>query len=133
MGTKKQLKKQRKPLRKKAKKARAVKDKFRKRIDALTEEKRLLELLVTHLQRQLKEIPESGHSPVSTDEKPGQEVISHQRIDWDRYAYLHDCYEAYIEKGAKKEQARKLANRDLMEKFGKNAGYTEQQLECIFL
>ncbi len=60
-------------------------------------------------------------------------MVSSHRIAWNRYAYLHDRYEAHIEKGAKKEDARKMANRDLMKRFGKKAGYTEQQLACIFL
>ena len=133
MGTKKQPKKQRKQLQKKARKARAVKEKHQKRIDALKEEKRLLALRVANLQRQLKEVSESRHGPETPDEQPGKVAASNHRIAWERYAYLHDRYEACIEKGANKEDARKMANKDLLERFGKEAGYTEQQLECIFL
>ncbi len=120
-------------LQKKARKAQTVKEKSKKRIDTLKEEKRLLELRVTHLQRQLKEVSESPRGPETTNKEPRTAVASTHRIAWERYAYLHDCYDAYIEKGDEKEEARKMANRDLIEEFGKKAGYTEQQLECIFL
>ena len=130
MGTKKQQKKQRKQSQKKTG---AVKGKSQKRIDALKEEKRLMERRVADLQRQLEEVPVSRPEPEPSDEQSIRKDVSDQRISWERYTYLHDRYEAYIEKGAKKEEARKMANRDLMERFGKEAGYTEQQLECIFL
>lgn len=133
VGIKKQPKKLRKQLRKDAGKARAIKKKSKRRIAILKAEKRLLELRVTRLQRRLDELAEGRRGPETTDEQPGKEVVSNHRIAWERYSYLHDRYDAYIEKGTEKEDARNRANRDLMKRFGRKAGYTEQQLACIFL
>ena len=133
MGTKKHAKKQRKQSQKQAGKARAVKEKFRRRIAALKEDKRLLELQVANLQRQLKEALESRRSPEISDESLSTGTVAKYRIPWENYTYLQDRYDVYTEKGVIKEEARTLANRDLMKRFGKEAGFTDQQLECIFL
>lgn len=135
-------KKQKKQSQKKAGKGLAAKEKNKQRVEALKEERRLLELQVADLQRRLEETTQSRRSPAPPAEQPTPEISGElpgkksalqEKIDWERYSYLHDRYEVYIEQGVKKEGARKMANEDLMAKFGKTAGYTDHQLECIFL
>ena len=140
MGKKKQKKQSPKKVEKKqAGKKSAVKVKGKKIIDALEEERRLLQDQVAALQRQLEQASQSrpysepSDEPPKIDEAFKREATSQHKIDWERYSFLHDRYEVYIEEGVDKVRAGKLANEDLMAKFGKKAGYTDEQLECIFV
>mgnify|MGYP001044036957 CR=1 FL=1 len=117
----------------------STKEKGKKKLDALKEERRLLQAQVAELQQQLDQAyanPPVSEAPSGLPElddpfKKGDGPQS--KIDWERYSFLHDRYEAYVEEGIDTAQAGKLANEDLMKKFGKKAGYTDEQLECIFL
>jgi len=144
MGKKKQKKQleKKQPAKKSGKKGKAVKEKGKKRLDALEEERRRLQLQVAELQRRLDEAPDNQSRPESTgtqpdtlaeEELPRKRPASSHKIDWERYGYLHDRYELYVEEGIDKEEARKKANRDLIGKFGENVGYSDEQLEAIFL
>ena len=139
MGKKKQKKQQQKKGRKKEK---IVKEKGKKKIGALEEERRQLQLQVAELQRRLEKVPEERQAvepPApqpeveSGMEFPRKKLASHHKIDWERYTYLHDRYEAYVEAGEQGARARQLANEDLRARFGDAAGYTDEQLEAIFL
>jgi hypothetical protein len=50
---------------------------------------------------------------------------------WKRHAYLQDRYEYHLRAGRRVDEARTLANRDLVTKFGAAAGYSAPQLEAI--
>ena len=137
MGKKKQKKQQQK---KSGKKNKAVKEKGKKKLDALKEERRQLQLQVAELQRRLEEASKERQAPpdpqplaMSGAEFPRKPRASHHKIDWERYTYLHDRYEVHVEKGEETERARSLANEELRAKFGNDAGYTDEQLEAIFL
>ena len=146
MAKKKQKKQQAKKSGKKGKvlkeKGKVVKEKGKKRLDALEEERRQLQLQVAELQRRLDEAPEERSNPepavrqpetLTEEALPRKRPATGHKIDWERYSYLHDRYEVHVENGVDKVEARRLANEELMEKFGGDAGYTDEQLEAIFL
>ncbi len=133
MGSKKQAKKQHKKMRKNARKIRSAKEKSTKKIAALKEQKRQLLFQVQLLQQKLDNALDGRGDPETVDAFLKQSPATSHKIDWKRYSYLQDRYEALIEEGVEKAAARKMANRDLIEQFGKEAGYTDRQLKCIFL
>ncbi|HHH40323.1 MAG TPA: hypothetical protein ENK50_12215 [Sedimenticola sp.] len=57
-------------------------------------------------------------------------AVSHRRA-WERHQYLRQQYEQYLEQGARADAARGLANRDLVQRFGENAGYSGEELRDI--
>jgi hypothetical protein len=54
-----------------------------------------------------------------------------QKEAWKKHGYLRDRYEYHLENGEQKEKARTMANRDLIDSFGDEAGYSGQELEVI--
>lgn len=54
-----------------------------------------------------------------------------QKEAWKKHGYLRDRYEYHLENGQEKGAARAMANRDLIDSFGNEAGYSEQELEVI--
>jgi hypothetical protein len=54
-----------------------------------------------------------------------------QKEAWKKHGFLRDRYEYYLEDGQDKETARLMANQDLSDSFGEEAGYSEQELEVI--
>ncbi|MBT3061109.1 MAG: hypothetical protein AB2728_19720 [Candidatus Thiodiazotropha sp.] len=54
-----------------------------------------------------------------------------QKQAWKQHGFLRDRYEYHLENGQAKETARAMANRDLRDSFGDEAGYSEQELETI--
>ncbi|MCU7803832.1 MAG: hypothetical protein KZQ96_11590 [Candidatus Thiodiazotropha sp. (ex Lucinoma borealis)] len=56
--------------------------------------------------------------------------IAH-RDAWRQHGFLRHRYEYHMESGKEKTTARHLADKDLREKFGEDAGYSEEELEHI--
>ncbi|MEW8506426.1 MAG: hypothetical protein AB2598_06955 [Candidatus Thiodiazotropha sp.] len=54
-----------------------------------------------------------------------------QKQAWKQHGFLRDRYEYHLENGQEKESARAMANQDLRDSFGDEAGYSEQELETI--
>ncbi|MCU7931893.1 MAG: hypothetical protein KZQ90_13915 [Candidatus Thiodiazotropha sp. (ex Codakia rugifera)] len=54
-----------------------------------------------------------------------------QRDAWRQHGFLRHRYEYHMESGKDKTTARNLADKDLREKFGEDAGYSEEELEHI--
>lgn len=133
MGGKKKARKQCKSLQKKIGKILFAEEKLTRKIELLKEQRQQLEVRVKLLRQDLNDALDQESEVESSDASPGQALGTIHKIDWKRYTYLHDRYEAHIEEGVEKPEARRLANLDLMEKFGNEAGYTNQQLKCIFL
>jgi hypothetical protein len=51
-----------------------------------------------------------------------------QRKAWERHQYLRQQYEQHLEENNPATTARRLANRDLIERFGDAAGYSAEEL-----
>jgi len=60
-------------------------------------------------------------------------VATAHRTAWKRHQYLQDRFESHQEAGLSKHEARHAANRDLVARFGDDAGYTDDQLEGILM
>jgi predicted RNase H-like nuclease (RuvC/YqgF family) len=54
-----------------------------------------------------------------------------QKEAWKKHGFLRDRYEYHLENGQDKEAARVLADKDLRDAFGDEAGYSKQDLEDI--
>jgi hypothetical protein len=54
-----------------------------------------------------------------------------QKEAWKKHGFLRDRYEYHLENGEDKVAARGLADQDLRDAFGDEAGYSEQDLENI--
>ncbi len=54
-----------------------------------------------------------------------------QRASWKKHSYLRDRYEVHLAEGRKKADARRLANADLVAKYGEESGFNEQDLQDI--
>ena len=54
-----------------------------------------------------------------------------QKTAWKKHGFLRDRYEHHLEHGQAKEAARTLADQDLRDAFGDEAGYSEQELADI--
>jgi len=64
-------------------------------------------------------------------EGDGTGIATSHRSAWKQHRYLRDRYEFHLDAGAAAERARQLANEDLKQAYGTNAGYTEEELGAI--
>lgn len=62
----------------------------------------------------------------------GSVALSH-RTAWKRHQYLQARFEYHLKARRGLNEARRLANQDLVAKFGPSAGYSAQELEDILL
>lgn len=58
-------------------------------------------------------------------------IASRHRSTWKQHSFLRDRYEFHLGAGEIKERARHLANADLKQEYGKDRGYTEEELSAI--
>ncbi len=54
-----------------------------------------------------------------------------QRNAWKRHRYLRDRYDFHLENSHDKPDARDLADKDLRQEYGEDAGFSKQELEHI--
>lgn len=54
-----------------------------------------------------------------------------QRNAWKRHRYLRDRYDFHLENSHDKPSARDLADKDLRQEYGEEAGFSKQELEHI--
>lgn len=64
-------------------------------------------------------------------DRAGTSVASSHRSAWKQHSYLRDRYEFHLGVGETKEHARHLANEDLKKEYGKDCGYTDEELSAI--
>jgi len=110
-----------------------IRREFKDKIKHLKLELQERDKLIEDLQRQNSSSPpgeeaESGKSTLKRG-KSGQ-VVRHRKA-WEQHRYLRSQYEQHLESGCVKDRARLLADRDLRSSFGKDAGYSKEQLEEI--
>lgn len=112
---------------------------LKQRIKQLERELKQHESTIESLTRQLKECkakkikkrkPGKGVSKTLFAQQTSRVGVD-QRKAWKRHGYLRDRYEFHLGSGQDKTTARNLADMDLREEFGEDAGYSEQELEQI--
>ncbi len=132
---KKKADKEIKRLKKKAKEARAANLALEKRIRKLTRKLDTRNKQIADLQNSLgRTLPATGATKTPTAEigvRDGSDIASSHRSAWKQHSYLRDRYEFHLGAGASKERARRLANEDLKTEYGKDHGYTEEELSAI--
>jgi len=136
VADKKKLKKEMKELRQKAKRALSCKEEFQQEIKRLQQEISLRDQQIGDLQRKVKKEDlktRSGNktAPRTLRKSQKKSVATDQREAWKKYSYLRDRYEFYLDDDKDKTEARNLANLDLIERYGSEFGYSEQQLTDI--
>lgn len=112
---------------------------LRQKIKQLEKQLKKRESLIEELRGQLKKSKTGKEKKKKPGDNPSNPLFSGQtdrvgvaqRKAWQRHEYLRDRYELHLAKGQDKGSARSLADKDLREKYGEEAGYTEQQLEQI--
>lgn len=133
MANKKRLKKEIKQLRKRVQKA------IERNLKAQKELGRLQKRIARRDEQATAGLSEAESAGV-LDETPGSEALveseeaglaSAQRATWKKHAYLRDRYEAHLAEGEGKSEARTRANADLVDKYGDDSGFTEQELQDI--
>ncbi len=90
--------------------------------------------IITGLQRQLAE--QTGPSAESVEsvltlETRDKRLVIGQKNAWKRHTFLGERYEKHLNDGRGKEQARAMANQDLMDRYGDDIGFTPEQLLVI--
>lgn len=133
----KELKKSRKKAGKEAKpgKLKESTKALRKEIHRLTQELQLKD-------DQLKALKQGGQADLAVEndldilseylhESSNTGSISERKKIWERHQFLRSRYEAHLEAGQVKAEARRNADRDLRQRYGDEAGYTEEQLDSI--
>lgn len=108
---------------------------LRKEIQRLTRELQMrddhLILLKGAQQDELAAENETDILAQSLHESSDAGSISERKKIWERHQYLRSCYETHLEAGLAKGVARLNADRDLRQRYGDDAGYTEEQLDSI--
>ena len=132
MADKKKLKKEIKLLRKRVKKA------MERNLKAQQE----LGRLQTKMAKRAKQTRDPSGTAVEdaleqsllTEDIAGAEdagLASAHRATWKKHTYLRDRYEVHLGEGQGKPNARKLANLDLVAKYGEESGFSEEDLQDI--
>lgn len=114
---------------------RALKDKIKRLEKELSKQEGLIKKLRDKLQKITSKKGKKNKSDKAVPNPlfSGQtsRVGVAQREAWRRHGYLRDRYEFHLNTCQDKGSARLLADKDLRDKYGEDAGYTEQELEQI--
>ncbi len=89
---------------------------------------------ITELQKLFanrEDAPSESCGNILLDNGENSNLALEQKNTWKRHTYLCERYDVYLISGHKKEKARTNANEDLVDKHGKEAGFTEEQLQEI--
>lgn len=131
MAKQDKLKKKVKQLKRKLKQQAALPGKTKKQIKHLNRELKARDQAIAVLQRKLSDVQDPGSEPVDAillaDTKGARDVIEHKN-SWKKHRFLCERYDVHLESGHDKDKARLMANQDLVKRYGKNAGFTTEQL-----
>lgn len=113
----------------------ALKQKIQKLEKELSKRKRLIEELYGQLKKDKtgkgKKSKSAKNVPNPLFKGQTKRVGVVQKQAWRRHGYLRDRYEFHLGEGQDKSNARVLADKDLRDRYGEDAGYTELELEQI--
>lgn len=114
---------------------RGLKQQIKRLEKELSKRDRLIEELTSRRNKgktgKIKRNKPAKHTPTPLFKKQTKRVGVMQKQAWQRHGYLRDRYEFHLLEGREKSEARGLADRDLRDKYGEEAGYTMQELEDI--
>lgn len=131
MAKQDKLKKRIKQLKRKLKRQIALPGKTKKQIKHLNRELKARDQLIAVLQRQLPGEQDPASDPVDSilvaDAKGTKQVIEHKNA-WKKHRFLCERYDVHLESGHEKDKARLMANQDLVQHYGEEAGFTAEEL-----
>ena len=134
MAKKEQMKKALKRLEKELDKAQRKERKTKKKLDKVKEivrkQNKKLRKWKAKEKRRITD-RESIQTSAQDSEITQSSIVQSQRAAWKRHAYLRSRYEAYLQVGENKSDARVMANSDLKKQFGNEPGYSESELNEI--
>jgi len=128
------LKKKIKKLTRKLEQKSTLPKKSKKDINRLKRALKERDRIITGLQLQLSEQQSPASESVETiltSLTRDKKLVIGQKNAWKRHTFLGERYEQYLDDGHDKEQARSLANQDLMDRYGDDVGFTPEQLLAI--
>ena len=134
MAKAKKLKKNIKRLKRKLEQQSSQARKAKREIKNINRELKARGKYIAELQRQVSAAPagSSEFPEKSPIENSGNKSIAiEQKKAWKRGRFLCERYDLHLNSGLEKDEARALANRDLMESQGKEAGFTAEELRGI--
>lgn len=125
------LKKKIKQLERKLDQQSSLPKKAQKQIKQLNCELKARNRVIADLQHQLAgqadTTSESVDSILPVDPKDMSLALDHKHA-WKKHKFLCDRYDVHLDSGLNKNKARTLANQDLMGRYGKEVGFTPEQL-----
>lgn len=108
----------------------ALAEKPKGKIKRLKRELKMRDQVIADLQRQLSDRQDAGSQPTGALLLPGADknlAVEHKNA-WKRHKFLCEHYDVHLGEGHEKDSARALANQDLLNRYGKKAGFTPEQL-----
>lgn len=125
------LKKKIKQLKRKLDRQFDLPKKTKKEIKYLKRELELRNQVIVDLKCQLAEqqnaTPELANALLLAETEDKKAVIDHKNA-WKRHTFLRDRYEHHMGSGYEKDKARTMANKDLIDRYGTEVGFTAEQL-----
>ncbi len=124
------LKKKIKQLERKLDQQTAQAEKTKKKIKVLNREVKARDQAIADLQRQLSGRQDADSEPTGALLLPGADkklAVEHKNA-WKRHKFLCERYDVHLDAGHEKDSARGMANQDLLQRYGKKAGFTPEQL-----
>ena len=131
MAKQDKLKKRIKQLKRKLKQQTSLPGKAKKQIKHLNRELEARDQAIGDLQRQLglglQAVSDPADPLLLADTKGASQVIEHKNA-WKKNKFLCERYDVHLESGHDKDKARAMANEDLLQRYGKKAGFTAEEL-----
>jgi chromosome segregation ATPase len=125
------LKKRIKRLKRKLDQQSSLHEEIQKEIKHLKRELKVRDQSITDLQRQVSDrqdaVPALTDSILPADIKGTKLAIEHKAA-WKKHKFLCERYDVHLDSGCDKDRARAMANEDLVDRHGKKAGFTVEQL-----
>ena len=124
------LKKRVKQLERKLDQQSTLTEKTKKKIKALNRELKARDRAISDLQRQISGRKGADAESTNAELLPGADkklAIGHKNA-WKKHKFLCDRYDVHLDTGHEKDSARAMANEDLLNRYGKKAGFTPEQL-----
>lgn len=125
------LKKKIKKLTQKLDQQATASKKTKKEIKRFKRELEIRDQVIADFQQQLAnkqgEAPKSLDSILLADEEDRKLAVDHKNT-WKKHRFLCERYDVHLDSGQGKNNARTMANEDLVERYGNEAGFTTEQL-----
>lgn len=128
------LKKKLKQLKRELKQQSTPSKKEKRTIEHLKRELEIRDKIIADLQCQLasrKNVTSELADAILVANNDDIKLALNQKNAWKKHTFLCERYDVHLESGHDKDTARTMANKDLMDRYGKKVGFTAEQLRDI--